>query len=108
MSLKADCPAIHGGKATRRAGIHALKRAVTENGSADAMLALLERSVRLGHKRLALLRCLQAERMGIEVRARLLLYCHEVAAEMPMAELERLATRSQRRYGRQESKRSAG
>lgn len=98
--MKADCRARHGGKAPRRAGIHALKRAVAEQGSADAMLALLERSVKLGHRRLALLRCLQAERMGIAVRARLLAYCHEVAAAMPMAELERLATRSQRKPGR--------
>lgn len=79
---------------TRRAALHLLKRAVTREGSADAMFALLQRSVRLGHKKLALLRCLQAERMGIPVPGDILAYCQQVAAELPMLELEGLLGRA--------------
>lgn len=80
----------------RRGDLRTLKRAVTRQGSVDAMLALLQRSVKLGHKRLALLRCLQAEQMGIQIRTAILAYCRAVAEQIPPADLERIAARVQR------------
>lgn len=67
----------------RRVDIRRMKRAVSAQGDAKAMLYLLERSVRFGHKKLALLRCLQAERLGIPVAEELLAYCRAVADSLP-------------------------
>lgn len=66
----------------KRKEIRALKRAVSEQSSADAMHLLLQRSVRFGHRRLALLRCIQAERMGVSIAPELLSYCQAVADRM--------------------------
>ena len=63
----------------KRQEIRGLKRAVTQESSKMAMLALLERSVRFGHKRLALIRCIQAERLGVSVSPAILGYCRHVA-----------------------------
>ncbi|MGH8807709.1 MAG: hypothetical protein ACREX0_07515 [Noviherbaspirillum sp.] len=73
----------------KRADIRELKRAVLDHNT-DAMQALLQRSVRCGHKRLALLRCVQAEQMGISVKPETLQYCRELADRMPRAELEKI------------------
>lgn len=70
-----------------RASLRRLKRAVANDGDGHALLILLRRSVRLGHKRLALLRCLEAERMGLDLDADILHYCQEVADRMSREEL---------------------
>lgn len=74
----------------KRQEIRKLKRAVAERKDVDAMHALLLRSVRLGHRRLALLRCIQAEQMGLQVARGTIEYCREVAATMSPIELESL------------------
>ena len=74
----------------KRTDIRNMKRAVASNHDAEAMAQLLRRSVRFCHKRLALLRCLQAERMGIHIQPELLAYCREIADAMPVAELHAL------------------
>jgi len=66
----------------KRKEIRALKRAASEQSNADAMHMLLQRSVRFGHRRLALIRCIQAERMGVCIAPELLTYCRDVADRM--------------------------
>jgi hypothetical protein len=73
-----------------RDDIRSLKRAVSKREDGGAMLALLQRSIRFGHRRLALLRCLQAERMGLSVEAETLRYCRQVAESMSREELGKL------------------
>lgn len=73
----------------KREDVRRLKRSAADRNG-EAMQALLQRSVRFGHKRLALLRCLQAERMGLEVLPETLRYCREVADRMPAAEVARI------------------
>jgi hypothetical protein len=73
-----------------RDDIRSMKRAVAMRQDGDAMLALLQRSIRFGHRRLALLRCLQAERMGLSVEAETLRYCQQVAESMSREELGKL------------------
>lgn len=58
------------------------------------MIELLQRSVAPGHKKLALMRCLQAEQMGMEIRPGLLAYYWLAAATMSVPELQRLAARA--------------
>jgi len=74
----------------KREAIRQLKRAVSDGQDAHAMQVLLERSVRFGHKRLALLRCLQAEHLGVAVTPETLHYCQQVADRMAPAELQRI------------------
>jgi hypothetical protein len=81
---------------TKRQHIRELKRAVSRQRNAEAMHALLQRSVRFGHKRLALLRCMQAEQMGIDVAPDLLAYCRQVADQMPVSVLENIVMQAGR------------
>lgn len=74
----------------KREEIRKLKRAVSAQNNTDAMQALLQRSVRLGHKKLALVRCIQAERMGIRVDPEVLSYCRGIADSLPQDALHRL------------------
>jgi hypothetical protein len=69
--------------AMKRDDIRRLKRAASARHDMEAMQALLYRSVRFGHKKLALVRCIQAERMGIAIAPEVLSYCQEVADGMP-------------------------
>lgn len=73
-----------------RQEIRELKRAVSDRKDADAMYVLLQRSVLFGHKRLALVRCIQAEQMGISVVPEILSYCQQVADRMAPEELHRI------------------
>lgn len=66
----------------RRSEVKQLKQAVSTRQDAAAMYELLNRSVRFQHKRLAVLRCLQAERMGLDVDAATLSYCQRIADAM--------------------------
>lgn len=79
----------------KRDQVRKLKRAASAGRDAEAMQALLQRSVRFGHKRLALLRCLQAERMGLAVLPETLRYCREIADRMPAEEVARIILLSQ-------------
>lgn len=72
----------------KRIDVRKLKRKVALERDAEAMLALLERSVRFGHKRLALSRCLQAEQMGIAIRREILAYCKQVAMGFSADEID--------------------
>lgn len=83
----------------KRSEIRSLKRAVRHECSETAMLGLLERSVRFGHKRLALIRCLQAERMGVTVPAELLFYCQTVADGLAPEAIIRIVRRAQSEPG---------
>jgi hypothetical protein len=74
----------------RRAEVRQLKRAASRQHDAEAMAALLQRSVHFGHKRLVLLRCIQAEKMGISVAPDILSYCQQVASRMAPEELHKL------------------
>lgn len=74
----------------KRQEVRQLKRAVAGSNDADAMRLLLQRSVRFGHKRLALFRCIQAEQMGISVVPEILSYCQQVADRMAPEELHRI------------------
>ena len=58
-----------------------VKRAYT-GGDADAAVALLEQSIALGHRRIALIRYLQAEHLGAVLDARHHEYVRGVAARM--------------------------
>lgn len=78
----------------KRHEIRVLKRAVTGASNKDAMLTLLERSVRFGHKKLALLRCIQAERLGVPLPPEILLYCQEIADQLPVEVLQRVIMQS--------------
>lgn len=73
--------------------ITAIKKEFRNTGSPDALKLLLQRSVKMGHKRLALLRCLQAEKMGIAVDAATAAYCQKIADSLPLGELEQLLGR---------------
>lgn len=74
----------------RRQGIRQLKLAVAKDQSAEAMLQLLQRSVDFGHVKLALMRCIQAEQMGICIAPEILSYCQRVADGLPPATLQRV------------------
>jgi len=76
----------------KRVDIRKLKRSVHTRNDAQAMQVLLERSVQFGHKRLALIRCLLLEKMGVAIQPRLLRYCQEVAENMPQEALEKIAS----------------
>jgi hypothetical protein len=76
-----------------RDDIRSLKRAVSKHDDGGAMLALLQRSIQFGHRRLALLRCLQAERMGLSIEAETLRYCQQVADSMSREELGNVLVR---------------
>lgn len=74
--------------------VRQLKRAVNTDHDTAAMYELLVRSVKFGHKRLALLRCLQAERMGIAIDSEILGYCQRVADATPMNTLREIMRRA--------------
>jgi|GEM_PF-5100461 len=78
----------------RRKQARQLKQAVRTHHDAGAMHELLHRSVKFQHKRLALLRCLQTERMGIVVDAAILLYCQRIADTMTPDALDAIMRRA--------------
>lgn len=76
-----------------------LKRAY-EAGDREAALALLEQSIALGHRRIALLRYLQASYLRAALDARHHDYVREVAARMSPATLSRLVGEARVRAAR--------
>jgi hypothetical protein len=79
-----------------RQHIRELKRAAMQRQDSGALIALLQRSVRFGHKRLALLRCIQAERLGVAIAPDMLDYCRKVADQLPRATLEDIVAKAGR------------
>lgn len=80
------------------------ERAVLSRGDKNRIQALLQLSIRFGHRQRALLLFLQAEEMGVEVDRRTRSYCVRVASELPhhvlqsifrLAEQGRLPTRDE-------------
>jgi hypothetical protein len=78
----------------KRKEIRALKRAASGQGNADAMQMLLQRSVRFGHRKLALIRCIQAERMGIRIAPEVLTYCRDIADRMTPERLDAIVRKA--------------
>jgi hypothetical protein len=74
----------------KRHEIRGLKRAVTREKDPQAMLELLERSIRFGHKKLALSRCIQAEQLGMCIAPEILAYCRDVADSLSNEVLHKL------------------
>lgn len=78
-----------------------LKKAV-QLGNKEAAAKLLERSMEFGHGKLAVLRCIVAERLGVELRTDQLLYCQSAINDLSnddVASLLRQATNSVRGKG---------
>jgi hypothetical protein len=61
--------------------IRRLKKAVRQ-GSTEAAVVLLERSIAHGHKKLAILRSVVAERLGAALRRDQVLYCRSAIQEL--------------------------
>jgi hypothetical protein len=72
--------AIREMKKTLQAGMRAQASEEHRLGAAQAALALLERSVRMGHRRLAVLRLSEAVLLGAQVPNEHWRYCQDAAA----------------------------
>jgi hypothetical protein len=83
-----------------RARTAELLKQAYEAGDRDAALALLEQSMTLGHRRIALLRYLQARHLHATLEARHHEYVREVAARMSPATLARLVGEARMRAAR--------
>jgi hypothetical protein len=73
-----------------------LKKAVRQ-GNKEAAAKLLERSIEFGHRKLAVLRCIIAERLGVVLRIDQLLYCQSAINDLSsddVASILRQATNS--------------
>jgi hypothetical protein len=76
---------------TRLATTRLTERARHE-GDADAALALLDRSIVLRHRRIALIRYLLAQRLGAPLQARHHQYVEKIAAHLSVDSLARIAS----------------
>jgi hypothetical protein len=79
-----------------------LKRAYAA-GDAHAAVALLDQSMALGHRRIALIRYLQAQHLDAPLDARHHEYVREVAARMSPATLARVVGEARARAGRRQT-----
>lgn len=73
-----------------------LKKAVRQ-GNKEAAAKLLERSIELRHRKLVVLRCIIAERLGVVLRTDQLLYCQSAINDLSnddLASILRQATNS--------------
>lgn len=77
-----------------------LVRLACEAGDPHAALALLEQSIALGHRRIALIRYLLAERLRAPLEARHHDYVRDVAARMSAKALARVAGEARARAQR--------
>ncbi|WP_144107304.1 hypothetical protein [Paraburkholderia sp. BCC1886] len=82
--------------ASRLATAHLTERAIQQH-DADAALALLERSIALRHRRIALIRYLLAQRLGAALQSRHHDYVHDVAARLSADALSRIVSAAQER-----------
>jgi hypothetical protein len=80
-----------------------LLKQASEAGDGQAALALLERSMALGHRRIALIRYLDAQSLRAPLEARHHDYVRAIAARMSPAALARVAGEARARAGRRES-----
>jgi len=76
-----------------------LKRAYSA-GDAHAAVALLDQSIALGHRRIALIRYLQAQHLDAQLDARHHEYVREIAARMSPETLARVVGEARVRAGR--------
>jgi hypothetical protein len=83
-----------------RAHTAELLKLACEAGDGDAALALLEQSMALGHRRVALLRYLQAQHLHAPLDARHHEYVREIAARMSPLTLARLVGEARVRAAR--------
>ncbi len=95
LNLRAHRPA------TRRSSVRSAKAALRQGNTAqatvqqrdqarNAALELLARSVRMGHRRLALIRLTDALRHGVTIPAPLWQWCEQAAATLSPQDLDRL------------------
>jgi hypothetical protein len=61
------------------------------HGDANAALALLDQSMALGHRRIALIRYLLAQQLGAPLQVRHHEYVQKIAARLPADALTRIA-----------------
>jgi hypothetical protein len=73
-----------------RAHTSELVKLAYDAGDAEAAVALLEQSIALGHRRIALIRYLQAQHLDAPLDARHHDYVRHVAARMSATTLERV------------------
>jgi hypothetical protein len=78
----------------RRTDVRKLNRNVRTANDVTAMQALLARSVKFGHRKLALLRCIRLEKMGVCVDQETLQYCRGIADRMPREVLEQIVAKA--------------
>jgi hypothetical protein len=77
--------------------ISQLVKLAYESRDPAAALALLDRSIELGHRRIALIRYLQAQLVEAPLEARHHAYVHDVAARMSAETLSRVAAEARSR-----------
>lgn len=78
----------------KRKQVRELKRLASTSGSAVALLALLDRSIKFGHKRLALRRWFEAEKQGVMVPQASRDYCERLMEAMPAEVIRNLCLQS--------------
>lgn len=83
----------------KREDVRRLKKEVQEKSDQEAILLLLRRSVKFGHRRLALVRCIQAEQLGASVAPELLAYCRQIADQMSESDLSSIVSNARRQCG---------
>jgi hypothetical protein len=81
---------------TRLATARLTERACHE-GDADAALALLEQSIALRHRRIALIRYLLAQQLGAPLQSRHHEYVEKIAARLSAETLARVASAARAR-----------
>jgi hypothetical protein len=74
-----------------------LSHLVCEQHDPHAALALLDRSLALGHRRIALIRYLHAQYLGAPLEPRHHEYVHKVAARLSTETIARIATAARAR-----------
>ncbi|MBP0591550.1 hypothetical protein J8I87_17825 [Paraburkholderia sp. LEh10] len=85
-----------------RADTSALLKRAYGAGDARAAIALLDQSIALGHRRIALIRYLQAQHLDAPLDARHHEYVREIAARMSPQTLARVVGEARARAGRYE------
>jgi hypothetical protein len=83
-----------------RADTSELVRRAYAAGDARAAVALLDQSIALGHRRIALIRYLQAQHLDAPLDARHHEYVREIAARMSPATLARVVGEARARAAR--------
>ncbi|WP_241019004.1 hypothetical protein [Paraburkholderia sp. Tr-20389] len=85
-----------------RAQTSELLRRAYESGDVRAAVALLDQSIALGHRKIALIRYLQAQHLDAPLDARHHEYVRDVAARMSPRTLARVVGEARARAGRRD------